>query len=230
MTTRPDRDAINLAHAILESRMAVCTRRQVGAVITAGDPPHIIGTGYNGTGSGKPHCSTTEKGCERGLRSTADVPPGGDYNAPGWRCSAVHAEHNAVLGAIEAVGKAALRGATLYSTDAPCSQCAVLIEAVGIARVITPEDVPAVQLDRLLRMPVLGPKTPHLPHQVDLSFVDRNRVKARFPLDDPPICERKGCGHLIGHHLYDKPTDTHSTCTIGCGCQELLRGPYRRTS
>jgi dCMP deaminase len=199
------RDLVNLGHAEGESRMAICTRRHVGAVVVSGGPtPRVLGTGYNGTGPGKPHCSFEEKGCERGLRSKEDVPPGGDYNAPGWRCSAIHAEHNAILMAIEAHGREALQGATLYCTDEPCPQCSVLIEAVGIVRVVTRARLMAEWGD-----------------QRDPKFVETN--KSLYPVDDPPVCERKGCGHFIGRHVFDSGAGTHTSCMVGCGCWAPLK-------
>jgi deoxycytidylate deaminase len=198
------RDQVNLEHAEGEARMAICTRRHVGAVVvSAGPTPRILGTGYNGTGPGKPHCSFEEKGCERGLRSKEDVPPMGDYNTPGWRCSAIHAEHNAILMAIEAFGREALRGAALCCTDEPCPQCAVLIEAVGIVRVVTRKRL--MYADGDVRDPRL---------------VETN--KALYPVDSMPVCERKGCGHFIGRHAYDEKTKQHGVCVVGCGCESPL--------
>jgi dCMP deaminase len=197
------RDKVNLKHAHGEAEMAICTRRHVGAVITAGSPPNIVGTGYNGTGSGKPHCSFEEKGCERGLRSKEDVPPGGDYNAPGWRCSAIHAEHNAVLQAVAAVGREALKGATIYITDEPCPQCEALIGAMGITRIVTRE--------RLMREWGDNRDPRSIAYNTD-----------RYPVDDPPVCERRGCGHVLTSH-WDPTTRQHTHCRFKCGCWEPLK-------
>lgn len=48
------------------------------------------------------------------------------------------------------------------------------------------------------------------------------------PVDDPPVCERRGCGHLVGLHQYDPDTRQHSGCTTGCGCTSPL-DPWSRT-
>lgn len=197
------RDRVNLNHAYEEARLAVCTRRHVGAVVAIGESLNIVGTGYNGTASGKPHCSFEEKGCERGLRSKEDVPPGGDYNAPGWTCSALHAEHNAILTAIEAVGRERLRGGTIYITDEPCPQCAALIESVGITRIVTRE--------RLMR---------EFGDRRDPELVQHN--KDLYPVDDPEICERQGCGHVLSRHRQRYP-EAYGRCRAGCGCWEPLR-------
>jgi dCMP deaminase len=69
----------------------------------------IQSTGYNGTPPGKAHCEHTE-----------DTP-----------CEiAIHAEENALTWANEA------RGGTLYSTHAPCGDCAALIQMDEIERVV----------------------------------------------------------------------------------------------
>lgn len=105
---------------------STCTRRQVGAVLVKNNK--VIGNGYNGVPSGKLHC--VDGGCLRGTLSYDEVPAGADYNA--FPCSAIHAEHNAILQA----GMAACRGAVLYVNETPCQQCANLIEHVGIEKVI----------------------------------------------------------------------------------------------
>ena len=55
------------------------------------------------------------------------------YEATG--CRAAHAEVNAVIRA----GRDRCIGATIYVTDEPCFHCSVVIEAAGIARVVTPK-------------------------------------------------------------------------------------------
>lgn len=44
---------------------------------------------------------------------------------------------------------------------------------------------------------------------------------ALYPVDDPPVCERLGCGHLIGLHRYTPRTRQHSTCGA-CACHAPL--------
>lgn len=43
----------------------------------------------------------------------------------------------------------------------------------------------------------------------------------RYPIEDPPVCERRGCGHLMGLHDYDQAADAHGACR-GCPCREPL--------
>ena len=128
--TRISRDAYGLKLAEAAALRADCTRRQVGAVIVAPDGS-ILGTGYNGAPSGEPGC-LSDGACPRGQLSYAEAPAGQDYE--GTRCTALHAELNAVV----RVGRDRCRGATIYVTDAPCYLCELVIKAAGIARVVTP--------------------------------------------------------------------------------------------
>lgn len=123
---RPTWDEFFLDLAKLWSTMSTCSRRQVGAVVV--QDRKVIGNGFNGVPSKKLHCS--DGGCPRGKLSYSDVPAGADYNQ--FPCTAIHAEHNAILQA----GLAECRGATLYVTDTPCQQCSNLIEHAGIRRVV----------------------------------------------------------------------------------------------
>jgi hypothetical protein len=47
-----------------------------------------------------------------------------------------------------------------------------------------------------------------------------------YPVDDPPVCERTGCGHLIGRHSYSPTTDLHGPCAA-CACPVPL-SPWSR--
>lgn len=124
--TRPSWDDFFIDLAKLWSTMSTCSRRQVGAVVVK--DRKVIGNGFNGVASLKLHCS--DGGCPRGQLDYADVPAGSDYNE--FPCFAIHAEHNAILQA----GLAECRGATLYVTSEPCTQCSNLIEHAKIDRVV----------------------------------------------------------------------------------------------
>lgn len=112
---RPTFDAVWLAVANTVAQRGTCPRRRVGAVLVDRDN-QIISTGYNGAPRGLPHCR--EAGClldEQG------------------RCKrTAHAEANALLQA----GRSRTVGATLYSTDFPCSECANLIIQAGVCRIV----------------------------------------------------------------------------------------------
>jgi dCMP deaminase len=127
---RPTWDEYFGQMAELVSTRAACTRRQVGAVVVDSETHSMLGTGYNGTVRGELNCS--DGGCPRGLLSKSDLAPGSDYNGKS-PCNGMHAEHNAILDA----GLDRSKNATLYiNGHNPCSQCSVLIKAVGIARVV----------------------------------------------------------------------------------------------
>jgi len=87
-------------------------RKQVGAVISKDH--RIIATGFNGTLPGLPnHCE--------------------DVNGETLP-TVMHAEANAILFA--AKHGLALQGCTLYTTLSPCMQCAKMVAASGITRLV----------------------------------------------------------------------------------------------
>lgn len=132
--SRPTWDEYYLDIAKSVAARADCTRRKVGAVIVDEDHRHL-GSGYNGAPPGRPGCLTMNA-CPRGQMSKTDVIPGSSYDTGAGSCIAVHAEVNAIL---DAGGRRACKGATLYLTDEPCDGCARIVEAAGIARVVFPQ-------------------------------------------------------------------------------------------
>ena len=128
---RPSWDAYFLDFADVAARRATCPKRAVGAVLVRQN--RIIGTGYNGAPPGLPHCG--EIGCQK---------------IDGGRCGrAVHAEANALLFATRETA-----GANIYLTAHPCSNCARLLIAAGITRVVYRDnDKPYIdtQAENLLR-------------------------------------------------------------------------------
>lgn len=104
-----------------------CLRLNVGAVIVK--DKRIIATGYNGTPHGVPNC--TEGGCERcKKRQEGKIGQGEEKGS----CLCLHAEQNAIIQS--AYHGISTKGATLYSTYAPCTQCAKMIVNAGIGRVV----------------------------------------------------------------------------------------------
>lgn len=114
---RIGRDALLMEMARLLAQRSTCTRRQVGAL--AAIEGRVLATGYNGVPSGQTHC------IDRGYCVT---------ESDGGCQDSVHAEANLV--AFAAKHGIALRGATVYTTCAPCIDCAKLLINAGIAQVV----------------------------------------------------------------------------------------------
>ncbi len=120
---------MNIAH-VAKTR-STCIRGTVGAVIVK--DKRIIATGYSETPSGIPNCG--EGGCHRCTQRHEEKLNAGESKE---KCICVHAEQNAILQS--AYHGMSTRGATLYSTVAPCISCAKLIINAGIGSVVCNED------------------------------------------------------------------------------------------
>jgi dCMP deaminase len=105
--------------AILTSKQSVAVKRQVGAVIVL--PTGLIGLGWNGMPAG--FNNTCEWQCEDGK----------GYDTGKTKPEVIHAERNA-LDKIARQG-AITEGSILFTTTAPCIECAKSIAAVGIIEV-----------------------------------------------------------------------------------------------
>lgn len=105
---------------------STCSRRNYAAFVIAGNG-RVVGFGYNGSPPGMRHC--VDGACPRAF---SDVAPGSRYDEGPGRCIAVHAEANALL-YCDATDR---QGATLYVNGPPCPDCAKLIAAAGISRVV----------------------------------------------------------------------------------------------
>jgi dCMP deaminase len=116
---RPDWNHYFLNMAKVAATRSTCDRKNVGAVIVSQDN-HLISTGYNGAPRGWPSCD--EAGHElmevNGRQSCQRT---------------IHAEENAILQA--ARKGVAVWGTVIYTTAAPCYDCARRIAQVGIAAV-----------------------------------------------------------------------------------------------
>jgi dCMP deaminase len=93
---------------------ATCERKHVGAVIVR--DKNILGTGYNGSIRGLPHCDEV------------------GHDMVGGHCvRTVHAEANAIIQA--ARNGVRIDGADIYTTASPCWECFKLIANAGIRRI-----------------------------------------------------------------------------------------------
>jgi dCMP deaminase len=111
--SRPSWDDYFINIAVETSKRATCPRKAVGAVVTVNN--RIVSTGYNGSAPGLPHCINI--GCI--IEANHCI-------------RAIHAEANALINAGLQHGKKA----TIYTTLYPCDECAKLILAAGISRVV----------------------------------------------------------------------------------------------
>jgi len=96
------------------SKRSTCPVRKVGAILIKDN--RIISTGYNGSPKGTDHCE--DIGCQ--IENKACV-------------RTVHAESNVI--AFAAKYGIPTDGSTMYTTMAPCFNCAKLIINAGIVRV-----------------------------------------------------------------------------------------------
>ena len=119
------------------SEMSECKSRSVGAIITIED--RIIAEGYN---SPPRKCDTSD--CLRCKKP-------GSYKS-GEHLDLALCQH-AEVGAITTAAYLgiAIRGATLYCTTKPCSNCSTLIVHSGISRVFYINDYNSVYTDLILK-------------------------------------------------------------------------------
>lgn len=120
-----DKCGMVVAHAY--SEMSTCCRKHVGVAILDSEG-HTIATGYNGVPSGKTHCN------EIFTPDDMKKPDFMERHAIFSAKNEIHAEANAILTALK-LGNS-LTGATLYTTLSPCKDCAKMIAAVKIKKVV----------------------------------------------------------------------------------------------
>ena len=114
---RPSYDEMYMSIAQIVALRSTCLRGKIGAVITK--DTRIVSIGYNGAPAKLAQCD--QHGCIK------DTERGGCIRT-------IHAEQNAIAYAAR-VG-IPLEGSTLYVTMSPCIDCAKLIIATGIKKVI----------------------------------------------------------------------------------------------
>jgi dCMP deaminase len=126
---RPDWDEYFIRIAQVASTRSNCIKRKVGAVVVR--DRRIISTGYNGTPRGTRNCN--EGGCPR-CNSLASSGTRLD------ECLCSHAEENAITQA--AYHGTSVKGATIYTTFAPCLMCSKMVINSGIQEVVYNVDYP----------------------------------------------------------------------------------------
>ncbi len=115
---RLDWEKYHMACAILVGSRSSCSRLHVGCVIINEDQ-RLVSAGYNGFLAKAPHVSVVRHGHEQ---------------------ATVHAEQNAIANA--ANNGTSVAGATAYITHRPCINCAKILAAAGIKKIIYHRDYP----------------------------------------------------------------------------------------
>jgi dCMP deaminase len=126
---RPEWDEYFLDIARVVASRSNCIKRKVAAIIVR--DRRVISTGYNGTPRGAKNCN--EGGCPR---CNSMAKSGTSLE----ECLCCHGEENAITQA--AYHGTSLKGATLYTTFAPCLLCTKMIINSGISEVIYNQDYP----------------------------------------------------------------------------------------
>lgn len=125
---RPHWDDVWLEAGGVLARRSLCSRAQVGAVIT--DANHrVVSTGYNNPPANFDHRDQScEHWCPRAQAETLHR----EYDD----CYALHAEANALM----AADRSTWQGGTIYVLGDICFNCAKLIANSGLAMVIVKSD------------------------------------------------------------------------------------------
>jgi dCMP deaminase len=126
---RPTWDEYFMDIAKVVAMRSNCMKRKVAAIIVK--DRRVISTGYNGTPRGAKNCN--EGGCPR-CNGMAESGTALD------ECLCCHGEENAITQA--AYHGTSLKGATLYTTFAPCLHCTKMIINSGIAEVVYNQEYP----------------------------------------------------------------------------------------
>jgi dCMP deaminase len=126
---RPNWDEYFMNIAKVVASRSNCIKRKVAAIIVK--DKRVISTGYNGTPRGTRNCN--EGGCPR-CNSLATS------GTKLEECLCSHGEENAIVQA--SYHGVPLKDAVIYSTFAPCLQCAKMIINSGIREVIYNMDYP----------------------------------------------------------------------------------------
>jgi dCMP deaminase len=134
-------DITFLQIANIVSEHSTCTRVQVGGVLVKGG--RIISTGYNGVASKQFECKQFFKE----LHKEMNIEETFEEFIKSKEFSEMHRDfsiHNEIHAEQNIIGYAArngvnTEGSTIYLTCSPCMQCAKLLVASGVVRVVYPE-------------------------------------------------------------------------------------------
>ena len=131
------KDSAFLRMAEILGELGTCPRGAVGALIVRAG--RCVSWGYNGAAPGMPHCTENYHGWWAEYPGD-DPEPGererwAEYMASEQGCrNVIHAEANAL--AFAARQGISTEGGTCYVTLSPCVDCARLLVAAGIRRVV----------------------------------------------------------------------------------------------
>lgn len=123
-SSRPSWDTVWFGMSELIAQRSLCSRAQVGCVIVAADQT-VLSCSYNGPPPGYNVSGTCTSWCPR-ARGEGSL--GNVYD----NCPSAHAEANGVA----RLDRSRVRGATAYVNRSVCLQCAKLLAASGVARVV----------------------------------------------------------------------------------------------
>lgn len=121
---RPSWDEVWLSMADNIARRSLCSRAQVGCVIVASDQT-VLSASYNGPPPGYEVSGSCVNWCPR---ARGDASLDNTYD----NCPSAHAEANGVA----RLDRSRVKGATVYVNRAMCLQCAKLVAAAGVTRVV----------------------------------------------------------------------------------------------
>ncbi|MBI4214996.1 dCMP deaminase family protein [archaeon] len=141
---KPSWDEYFMSIARVVRSRSSCARRQVGAILVKNK--QIISTGYNGTPRGVKNCD--EGGCPR-CNAPESVHPRGQYLEHLDKCFCCHSEENTILQA--AFHGMKTEGATVYTTNMPCTMCAKILINAGIKCIVAGGEYPDDQVLNLIK-------------------------------------------------------------------------------
>ena len=125
--------AIYLNIALVWGKLSRCKRKKVGAIIVHND--NIVSCGYNGTPAGFDNCCEEPVVGRRAGGGRVDIVSIGEVKT---KPEVLHAESNAITKMAKST--TSCQNGILYSTMAPCFECAKLIIQSGIKEVFYVED------------------------------------------------------------------------------------------